>query len=135
MPVFLLLFLTLQNISTKRSPNATKLSGYFFSSIKRPWKLREHEGVAHSAPGRVRGLGRFLVHSGAYKPLFQLRLYKYSKIRKPTGESTNYFFCRRRLQNHEIPSHLEAFSSTLPEGDSITEGDLHHRCCPPMMRE
>ena len=36
--------------------------------------------------------------------LTSLHLHKFSKIMKPTEESTKYFFCRRKFQNQKIPS-------------------------------
>ena len=53
--------------------------------------------------------------------LTQLRLYKFYKIGKPTQSHPEYFFhCRKFPFPQRF--HLEAFSSILPEGESIMEG-------------
>ena len=61
MPVVVFcLFLVFQNISTIRSPNATKLFGDFFLDIRDPGSFgrgREEGAVAHEAPRRAQGGG------------------------------------------------------------------------------
>jgi hypothetical protein len=72
MPVAVLVF---QNISTKRSPNATKLFGDFLLDTKDPGSFGrrpEDVALAHKAPGRAGGGRRALVAYGAHIALFDL---------------------------------------------------------------
>ena len=60
-----------------------------------------------------------------------LQLYKYSKIPETLGESTKYFFRRRKFQNHEIQSG-GLFRHSAGGGND--HGGVHnHPCSPPMM--
>ena len=95
--------LVFQNISTKRSQNATKLFGDFFTGHKRPWKLRERARRWSSGPqgtrarlgGRGAGAPWWLV-GPCYLRLTYFQLHKFSKIGKPTKSHPKHFLRRRK---------------------------------------
>ena len=98
------LFLLFQQISTKRSPNATELFDNFF------WTRETLE-----------------VSGGDQKA----NHYKFSKIGKPTESHPKHFFHRRNfLFFRDLIWGLFGYSV----GERIDHGGLlHHPCCPPMM--
>ena len=68
------LFLVFQEISTKRSPNATKLFGDFFLDKKDPGDLERRPEASrrlHKAKGRAPG-GRAVLPCGAHMTPFDL---------------------------------------------------------------
>ena len=133
MPItFFCLFSTLQNINTKRSPNATKLFEDFFWQEETSEASSGHEKML-VGPTRHQGTpGAFGASWWVVGPMGiasnYLQLYKYSKIPKTLGESTKHFSSHRKFQNHEIQS--GGLFRHSAGGGNDHGGVLHHPCCP-----
>ena len=113
------LFFTLQNISTKRSPNAVKLFGEFFGPEDTLWAEKAHR---RSPMGTTRHKGA-LERPGATlwfvpPPVASHTdslLCKYPNISETLGESTKINSSRRKFQKHQIQSrHHHGGGSSCP---------------------
>jgi hypothetical protein len=106
--LFFACFFTLQEINTKRSPNAAKLFGDFFGPEDTSWAKKVPEGgseesTTHQGVPGGPGALRWVVPTSATSRTASL-LYKYPNIPETLGESTKINSSHRKFQNHQIQS-------------------------------
>ena len=131
------LFLVLQNISTKRSPNATKLFGDFFGPEDN-LGAKEAPGGGPWGPQDTRVRRRPLARPNGLwgsrgSPPPPLSSINTQIFQKPQGSRRNTI--PAAASSRTMRSNLEPYSGTLPEGNTITEGFIILIGDPPMMRE
>ena len=118
------LFLPLQKINTKWSPNGTKLFDNFCQTTRHPGRFggrREEPRDGHKLEGRAIGRG-VPPEACAPRGTFNTNVSSINTQIFPVDQRAHQKYFSAAASSRTTRSHLEAFYGTLSEGDSITEG-------------